>query len=126
MKKILLILVASTLILNTYASDKHKGDPSHNKWNITSVKWIRSTNNRLKDDDRHVVLIGKIKKQINGDTYLFNDGTGDIELDSHHALPVGKAIVVRGTLDQAWLNMGFNKHNADLDVKSWRYNKHVK
>ncbi|MCC7518952.1 MAG: NirD/YgiW/YdeI family stress tolerance protein [Verrucomicrobiae bacterium] len=116
-----LLLGAQGVRAGTY--DK---DPDSNKWHITTVKWIKSTHNALKDDERYVVLIGKITKKIDGDTYLLNDDTGIIELDSDIELPVGKSIVVRGILDQAWLNAGASDYgNVEIEVKSWRYDKDV-
>jgi uncharacterized protein YdeI (BOF family) len=100
---------------------KYDADPDSNKWHITTVKWIKGTHNALKDDERYVVLLGKVSKKVDGDTYLFNDGTGTIELDSDIDLPVGKSIVVRGILDQAWLNAGVSDFgNVEIEVKSWR------
>jgi len=107
-------------------ADRYDKDPDSNKWKITTVRWIKSTQNALKDDERYMVLIGKITKKIDGDTYLLNDGTGIIELDSDIELPVGKQIVVRGILDQAWLNAGISDYgNVELEVKSWRYAKDI-
>ncbi|NUN92774.1 MAG: hypothetical protein HUU04_03215 [Verrucomicrobiae bacterium] len=107
-------------------ADRYDKDPDSNKWKITTVRWIKSTQNALKDDERYMVLIGKITKKIDGDTYLLNDGTGIIELDSDIELPIGKQIVVRGILDQAWLNAGISDYgNVELEVKSWRYAKDI-
>jgi len=74
-----------------------------------------------------VVLLGKITQKIDGDTYILNDGTGVIELDSDIELPVGKNIVVRGLIDQAWLNFGVSDQgNVEIEVKSWRLDKDAK
>lgn len=105
-------------------ASRYDKDPDSNKWHITTVNWIKGTHNNLKDDERYVVLLGKVTKKIDGDTYLFQDDTGIIELDSDIALPVGKNIVVRGLIDQAWLNIGTSDHgNVEIEVKSWRFDK---
>ncbi len=120
-------LAAQNLVAGGSKASVYDKDPDSNKWHLTTVKWIKGTHNALKDDDRFVVLIGKVTKKTNGDSYLLDDDTGIIELDSDLDLPVGKYIVVRGLIDQAWLNMGFSKYgNVEIEVKSWRYDKDVK
>lgn len=122
-KKIILTLALMGFAFTTSGlmAGSLTGDPDNNKWKITTVKWIKGTKNQLKDDDRYAVLIGKVTKKIDGDTYLFNDGTGTIELDSDLDLPVGTNIVVRGHIDQAWLDLGTSDYdNVELEVKSWR------
>lgn len=121
------LLVAQNLLAGGSKANRYDQDPDSNKWHITTVKWIKGTHNALKHDDRYVVLIGKIVKQVDGDTYLLDDGTGVIELDSDIELPSDKLIVVRGLIDQAWLNMGTSDHgNVEIEVKSWRYDQDVK
>ncbi len=120
-------LALQNLVAGGSKASPYDKDPDSNKWHITTVKWIKGTHNALKDDDRFVVLIGKVIKKTNGDSYLLDDDTGIIELDSDLDLPIGKYIVVRGLIDQAWLNMGFSKYgNVEIEVKSWRYDKDVK
>lgn len=95
-------------------------DPDSNKYHITSVRWIKSVNENLDDDDRYVVLCGKVTKTEGDETYWFNDGTGTIKLDSSSdlgKLPVGKPIVVRGKIDQDLLGWG----SLEVDVRSWRH-----
>ena len=122
-----MLLVAQNLIAGSSRANPYDKDPNSNKWHITTVKWIKGTHNALKDDDRYVVLIGKIVKKVDEDTYLLDDDTGIIELDSDIELPVGKYIVVRGLIDQAWLNLGISEYgNVEIEVKSWRYDKDVK
>ena len=130
MKKLSLLLIVATLAFvgaqKLVAANRYDKDPDSNKWHITTVSWIKGTHNALKDDDRYVVLLGKITKKIDGDTYLFQDDTGIIELDSDISLPVGKNIVVRGLIDQAWLGFGASEYgNVEIDVKSWRFDKDV-
>lgn len=122
-----LFVGAANLVAGGSKASRYDQDPDANKWHITTVKWIKGTHNALKDDERYVVLLGKITKKIDGDTYLFQDDTDVIELDSDIVLPVGKNIVVRGLIDQAWLNIGVSDHgNVEIEVKSWRYDKDVK
>lgn len=121
-----LFLAAQNVVAGSCSASPYDKDPDSNKWHITTVKWIKGTHNSLKDDERYVVLLGKITKKIDGDTYILNDGTGTIELDSDIELPVGKNIVVRGLIDQAWLNIGISDHdNVEIEVKSWRFDKDV-
>ena len=121
-----MLVLSQNLIAGSSRSGTYDKDPDSNKWHITTARWIKGTHNDLKNDDRYAVLIGKIVKKIDGDTYLLDDGTGIIELDSDIELPVGKNIVVRGLIDQAWLNAGFSDYgNVDIEVSSWRYDKDV-
>jgi len=122
-----LLLAAQNLVAGGSKASPYDKDPDSNKWHITTVKWIKGTHNSLKDDERYVVLLGKITQKIDGDTYILNDGTGVIELDSDIELPVGKNIVVRGLIDQAWLNFGVSDQgNVEIEVKSWRLDKDAK
>ncbi len=94
-------------------------DPDSNRYHITSVRWIVSTQDNLDDDDRYVVLCGKVTKTEGDETYWFNDGTGTIKLDSEShlgKLPVGKPIVIRGRIDQDFSGIG----TLEVDVRSWR------
>jgi uncharacterized protein YdeI (BOF family) len=120
-------VIVQNLLAGGVKATKYDKDPDSNKWHITTVKWIKGTHNALKHDDRYVVLIGKITKKLDGDTYLLDDDTGIIELDSDIELPMGKYIVVRGLIDQAWLNMGTSDYgNVEIEVKSWRFDKDVR
>jgi uncharacterized protein YdeI (BOF family) len=119
-------VIAQNLVAGGAKATKYDKDPDSNKWHITTVRWIKGTHNDLKNDDRYVVLIGKITKKIDGDTYLLNDDTGTVELDSDIELPQGKYIVVRGVIDQAWLNMDTSDYDGvEIEVKSWRFDKDV-
>ena len=91
-------------------------DPGSNHYHITSVRWIHSTKENWDDDDRYVVLCGKVTKAEGDETYWFNDGTGTIKLDSEKKLPIGKPIVIRGRVDQDWLGWG----TLEVDVRTWR------
>jgi uncharacterized protein YdeI (BOF family) len=100
-----------------------KGDenPNNARDHVSSVAWViaRDKDDDIGVDDRYIVLIGKISEKYKDETYFFNDGTGTIQLDSEARLPVGKDIVVRGRIDQAYLGIG----KLEIDVQSWRYVK---
>lgn len=125
MKKLVLILTA--LLTLSGVSALNAGDasicngksPCSNKDKVTSIRWIESVQHDLDADDCYVVLVGKITEKYKDETYFFTDGTGTIQLDSDIDLPVGKNIVVRGRIDQAFLSIG----RLEVEVSSWRYVK---
>ncbi len=90
--------------------------PDSNRYHITTVRWIESTKENWDNDDRYVVLCGKVTKKEGDETYWFNDGTGTIKLDSEKKLPLGKAIVIRGRVDQDFFIWG----TLEVDVRTWR------
>lgn len=90
-------------------------DPDCNQWKIATVKWVNSKES-WKTDDKEVVLIGKIVKKQDEDTYLLDDGTGVIELDSDLALPEGKRVVVHGRIDYAFIG----ERATEFNVRAWR------
>ena len=94
----------------------HAGDPATDPWRVTSVSWIQENENDLDRDNDKVALIGEITEKHSDHIYFFKDGTGTIELDSDIDLPVGKQIVVRGRIDQAFLHIG----PLQVNVDSWR------
>ena len=100
-------------------------DPDSNKWKITTVDWVKqySESDDRDIDDKWLVLIGKVTKQVDEDTYIFDDGTGTIVLDVDEEdviqLPVGKRVVVRGHVDEAYWDIG----ELELNVESWRPEK---
>ena len=122
MKKLVLAgLVALSLVGTNSVVQAHDENPNNIKDHVSSIRWIQA---RDKDDDigvdqRWVVLVGKVTKVVKDNVYLFNDGTGTIQLDSDIKLPVGVSIVVRGEIDQAFLGIG----NLEVDVVSFRHNK---
>ena len=99
-----------------------KDDPDTNKWKITTVDWVKQySESDSKDiDDKWVVLIGKITQKVDHDTYMLDDGTGtillDVDDDDRIELPVGKHVVVRGHVDEAYWDIG----EIELNVESWR------
>lgn len=110
-------LVAAAAIFGAInASAAHDENPDSNKWKVTSINWVRQNENDLDKDYKFVALVGKVTQKLDDDTYLFSDGTGTLELDSDIDLPVGKEIVVRGEIDQAFLHIG----PLEINVDSWR------
>ena len=116
------ILIVSAVVLSLFGTSivavkaAPKGPDEHN-WHITSIAWIESIRNNMDEDDRWVVLCGKVTKKVKDETYSFNDGTGTIQLDTDGKdLPVGKAIVIRGKVDQEWIGIG----KLEVDVHSFR------
>ncbi|HEY8965112.1 MAG TPA: NirD/YgiW/YdeI family stress tolerance protein [Candidatus Methylacidiphilales bacterium] len=91
-------------------------DPGKDKWHVTNVAWIKANENDLDRDDDKVALIGKVTKKHSDHVYFFQDETGTIQLDSDIELPVGKTIVIRGRIDQAFLHIG----PLEVNVDSWR------
>lgn len=89
--------------------------PCGNPWKIASVKWVLS-HDKWAVDGKKIVLIGKVVKKDDEDTYFLDDGTGLIELDSDIALPVGKRVVVHGKIDYAF----FGERNTQFNVTEWR------
>lgn len=96
-------------------------DPDRNREHISTIAWIKEQDRKdnIDADDRYVVLVGKVTHKEDDDTYIFNDGTGTIQLDSDERLPVGKPIVIRGRIDQAFMGIG----RLEVDVQSWRHVK---
>ena len=72
----------------------------------TTVKWIIDRENELDVDGKKVILSGRVTQKLNGDTYIFEDETGSIKLDSDIHLPLGEKIVIKGEIDQAFLHIG--------------------
>ena len=117
MKKSLFAFLTLVSLLGT-AALKANETPDDNKYHIASVRWIEAKDKAddLDADDRYVVLVGKITSKYKDETYVFTDGTGTIQLDSEIELPVGKKVVVRGHVDQAFLGIG----KLEVEVDSWR------
>ncbi len=118
MKKSLLIgltLLSFGTGITLKATDEN---PNNTQDHVTSIAWIvaRDKDDDIGVDDRYAVLVGKVTEKYKDETYFFTDGTGTIQLDSELKLPVGKPIVVRGNIDQAYLGIG----KLELEVSSWR------
>ena len=120
MKKLLFVGL-TTLSLVGLASLKADENPNNTKDHVSSIAWIqaRDKDDDIGVDDRYIVLVGKVTSKYKDETYTFSDGTGTIQLDSEAKLPIGKTIVVRGNIDQAFLGIG----KLEVDVTSWRFVK---
>ena len=116
MKRLLLAVAIVIVALSFHARAAGTGEPDAKNWKLTTIAWIKANENDLDQDNRAVAVIGKVTQKHDGDTYFFTDGTGQIELDSDIELPVGKTIVVRGRVDQAFLHIG----PLEINVDSWR------
>jgi uncharacterized protein YdeI (BOF family) len=121
MKKQLFVGLTALSLFGTAAALQADQNPNHTKDHVSSIAWIqaRDKDDDIGTDDRYVVLVGKVTKQIKAETYLFSDGTGTIQLDSEIKLPVGKTLAVRGNIDQAFLGIG----KLEVDVTSFRHVK---
>ncbi len=111
------MLVALCAFGPTLRATAGDADPAKNKWNVTTVAWIAANENDLDRDNDKVAVIGKVTEKHSDHVYFFKDDTGTIELDSDIDLPVGKLIVVRGRIDQAFLHIG----PLQINVDSWRH-----
>ena len=121
MKKFLLYSIVMAFAIGLIPSlHAENGDPDANKWKIATISWIKENSNKeyKNIDAKWVVLIGKVTERIDEDTYRLNDGTGNITLDVEDGieLPVGKRVVVRGEIDEAYWDIG----KIELNVESWR------
>jgi uncharacterized protein YdeI (BOF family) len=122
MKQYLLAGLTILSLLGTSAALRASDEnPNNTKDHVSSIAWIvaRDKDDDIGVDDRWIVLVGKVTSKYKDETYTFNDGTGTIQLDSEERLPVGKNIVVRGHIDQAFLGIG----KLEVNVKSWRFVK---
>lgn len=116
MKNTVPYILAAFALLTLPTNVVKASDSPDNKYHLTSVRWIQSTNEDMDADDRYVVLCGTATKKEGDETYWFNDSTGTIKLDSEKNLPLGKPIVIRGRIDQDWLGWG----TLEVDVRTWR------
>ncbi len=99
-----------------------RADGERDRRHMTTVSWIKEQDRKdnIDADDRYVVLVGVVTRKTDDDTYVFDDGTGSIQLDSDKHLPVGYRVVIRGRVDQAFMGIG----RLEVDVNSWRYVKY--
>ncbi|HUB66105.1 MAG TPA: hypothetical protein VL981_01315 [Candidatus Methylacidiphilales bacterium] len=121
MKNALFASLATLSLFGLTALKAADENPNNTKDHVSSIAWIveRDKADDIGVDGRYAVLIGKVTQKYKDETYFFEDGTGTIQLDSEIELPIGKTIVVRGDIDQAFLGIG----KLELNVKSWRYVK---
>jgi uncharacterized protein YdeI (BOF family) len=112
--KLTLIIAAAALIpMASYAV--RGGNPDENKYHLTTVRYIKENTK----DHQYAVLIGRIVEKVGDETYILDDGTGRIKIDTSKKLPVGKRVVVRGRVDEDWTGIT----DLELDVKSWRLDR---
>ena len=111
----LVLLIAAVAMIPVVASARSGENPDEARYHLTTVRYIK----KHSPDSQYAVLIGRVTEKIGSETYLFNDGTGTIKLDSSRRLPIGKQIVVRGKVDKDWIGMT----SDELDVKSWRLDR---
>jgi uncharacterized protein YdeI (BOF family) len=117
MKKILLALLALSILAGISSTLSHAAPPAP-PYHLTTVSWVVATRNNIDKDDRYVTLIGRVTKKTGDETYFFTDGTGMVRLDSEDfELPIGPKIVVGGRIDQAYLGFG----HLEVDVRQWHY-----
>ena len=122
MKKSFVVCLTILSLLGTAVAVKAADEnPNNTKDHVSSIAWIvaRDNDDDIGVDDRYVVLVGKVTQKYKDETYFFTDGTGTIQLDTELKLPIGKPIVVRGNIDQAFLGIG----KLEVEVSSWRYVK---
>ncbi len=121
MKKQLFVCLTALSLITPIAAQAHDENPNNTNDHVSSIAWViaRDKDDDIGVDDRYVVLVGKVTEKYKDETYIFTDGTGTIQLDSSEKLPIGKTIVVRGQIDQAFLGIG----KLEVDVTSWRHVK---
>ena len=120
MKRILAssLLVALCAFAPSFRASAADADPANHKWHVTTVAWIIANENDLDRDNDKVAIIGKVTEKHSDHVYFFTDEDGGkIQLDSDIELPVGKKIVVRGRIDQAFLHVG----PLEINIDSWRH-----
>ncbi|WP_413242937.1 YgiW/YdeI family stress tolerance OB fold protein [Proteus vulgaris] len=124
MKKILVLLIGSTLAFASQANTTHevgfqsaiqtpteqggfKG-PSISETTVAKVKDL--------SDDTWVILTGKITKKIGDELYVFEDSTGGINVDIDNKRWRGQTVTpentvrIEGKVDKEWTN-------TEIDVK---------
>jgi uncharacterized protein YdeI (BOF family) len=113
-------LFVSLTVLSLFGASALKADEDPNvaKDHVSSIAWVQAKDKAddIGVDDRYVVLVGKVSEKYKDETYIFSDGTGTIQLDTEINLPIGRTIVVRGHIDQAFLGIG----KLEVEVDSWR------
>lgn len=110
---IILVVLCTTPSLSLARNE----NPDSNVWKFTTVRWVIANELNTGADDKQISLAGKVTSQLNGDTYLFYDGTGMIQLDSDISLPVGKQVIISGKIDQPFLQsapLQINVNNYQL------------
>ncbi len=121
-------LLLTIFSINVNARDHYQG-PSDDAYansfvsdpNSPYVGAQKLTVNQLKPvhDDDYVILEGYIVKKIRGETYLFRDSTGEIQLDIDHKINYMLEGVNEKTLVQIYGEYDKNMFEPDeIEVKS--------
>lgn len=128
MKKILLLLIGSTLAFasqaNTHSNTGGFVSPQNNtQTNIEqggfkgpSISETTVIKARDLSDDTWVILTGKITKKIGDELYVFEDSTGAINVDIDNKRWRGQTVTpentvkLEGKVDKEWTN-------TEIDVK---------
>lgn len=125
MKKILVLLIGSTLAFASQASTTHEGGfqgsiqtPTTEQGGFKGPSISETTVAKAKDlsDDTWVILTGKITKKIGDELYVFEDSTGGINVDIDNKRWRGQTVTpentvrIEGKIDKEWIS-------TEIDVK---------
>ncbi|MFG0739914.1 MULTISPECIES: YgiW/YdeI family stress tolerance OB fold protein [Proteus] len=124
MKKILVLLIGSTLAFASQASTTHEGgfqgsiQPPTEQGGFKGPSISETTVAKAKDlsDDTWVILTGKITKKIGDELYVFEDTTGGINVDIDNKRWRGQTVTpentvrIEGKVDKEWTS-------TEIDVK---------
>ncbi|WP_413465751.1 YgiW/YdeI family stress tolerance OB fold protein [Proteus sp. FME41] len=124
MKKILVLLIGSTLAFASQANTTQQGGFQGSIQTPTEQGGFKgpsiseTTVAKAKDlsDDTWVILTGKITKKIGDELYVFEDSTGGINVDIDNKRWRGQTVTpdntvrIEGKVDKEWTN-------TEIDVK---------
>jgi uncharacterized protein YdeI (BOF family) len=115
MKKFALTFLAFASLLGASTTVLSAGPNPPNQ--LTTVSWVVAMRNHPSADGRYVILIGHVTQNMGGNTYMFTDGTGSIQLDGgKYVLPVNQPLVIRGRINQPFLFFG----SLEVDLTNWQ------
>jgi len=109
--------IVVTLLIFTTGSVAVALDDNHDsrEWKASTVRRLEDSKNDINKDHVKVSLIGKVVKKLSGDSYLFEDDSGTIHLDSDIQLPLGQVIVIHG-----YVSHGYHTNKVlDVYVHGW-------
>jgi uncharacterized protein (TIGR00156 family) len=85
MNKMILVTAAAFILAPTFASANDGHHQQSNRISYTGPVEITSVDTLLKDTsmftERNVVVEGKLLRQVKGDTFIFSDGKGEIQVE---------------------------------------------
>ncbi|MEQ4988869.1 MULTISPECIES: YgiW/YdeI family stress tolerance OB fold protein [Proteus] len=124
MKKILVLLIGSTLAFASQANTTHQGgfqgsiQAPTQQGGFKGPSISETTVAKAKDlsDDTWVILTGKITKKIGDELYVFEDSTGGINVDIDNKRWRGQTVTpdntvrIEGKVDKEWTS-------TEIDVK---------